>query len=141
MDQLSAFGINGFSFEMSILLLAIVLGLFHLGGQALISDVERGVKWAFGPRDTKPEISVRGQRFERASTNFKETFPYMMGILLLIEITGRGSNFTQITSLTWLLARVIYYPAYILGWPIRSWVWVVALLAMSVLGASLFFPL
>lgn len=130
------FRIGGLSVEMSVLALGIVLGLLHLFGQATKSDLERGIKWALGPRDTKTELSPTGQRFERAANNFNETFPFVLAVLVLIEIADKSSGFTQGAAIIWLIARALYYPAYVLGWPIRSYAWGVAIFALiGMIGA------
>lgn len=133
-----AFHIGGYSNELSILILSIILGLLHLGGQAFISDIERGLKWALGPRDETKPLSVIGARFERASKNYFETFPLFAAILIIIEFTGRSNELTRGLANLWFVARIIYYPAYVLGWPIRSWVWMVALLAIIAGALALF---
>ncbi len=128
--------INGLSIEMSVLALGIVIGLLHLFGQAGRSDLERGIKWALGPRDTKKDLSLIGQRFERAANNFNETFPFVFAALVLIEISGQSNSFTQGAAIIWLFARALYYPAYVLGWPIRSYAWGVAIFALiGMIGA------
>jgi uncharacterized MAPEG superfamily protein len=133
------FHIGSFSTEISVLIFAILLGLCHLGGQALISDIERGLKWAMGARDETAPLSPLGARFERASKNFQETFPFVAVILIIIEITNRTNDLTQNLALIWLGARIIYYPAYIFAWPIRSWVWIIALVAILLLALGLCF--
>lgn len=131
--------ISSYSTEISVLLLGVLLGLFHLGGQAIISDMERGLKWALGNRDDAKPLSITGARLERASKNYQETFPFMAAILIIIEITHQSTEFTRNAALIWLSARIIYFPAYAFGWAIRSWVWIIALISMSLLGISLFF--
>ena len=132
------FKIGSLSVEMSVLALGIILGLLHLFGQAILSGFERGAAWALGPRDSKIELSMRGQRFERAANNFKETFPFVLGVLILIEIAGKSSGFTQGAAVIWLLARVVYYPAYVLGWSVRPYVWSAAIFALIGLIVSVF---
>lgn len=133
------FHIANYSTEISILLLAIMLGLIHLGAQAFISDIERGLKWALSPRDEAKALSPLGARLERASKNYQETFPFMFAILLIIELAHKSSELTRNLAIVWLGARVIYLPAYAYGWAIRSWVWIIALIAMSIALISLFF--
>ncbi len=132
------FSINNFSTEMSVLLLSIVLGLLHLGGFALVSDFERGLKWAFGNRDESKPISQIGARLERAFRNYMETFPFMAVILIFVEINHKNSELTAACSIIWLVARVLYFPAYAMGSWLRSWLWIIAMSAISVLGIYLF---
>lgn len=134
-----SFHIGSFSTEISVLLLSILLGLVHLGAQGLLSDFENGLKWAFGPRDETVKQSKLGSRLERASKNFQETFPLMMGILIIIEITSRSSELTRNLSLIWLFSRIIYLPAYAFGSILRSIVWVIGIICISILGATLLF--
>lgn len=134
-----AFHISNFSTEISVLLMAVLLGLCHIGVQGLNSDFERGLKWALGPRDEAKPISQIGARLERASKNFQETFPFMLALLLIVEISARSTELTRNLSIIWLLARIIYFPAYAFGWWFRSWAWIISLLAISFLGISLFF--
>lgn len=131
------FELGHFSTEISILILGLFLGLIHLGAQALISDIERGLKWALSPRDETKPLSQTGARLERASKNFQESFPFMAAILIIIELAHKSSEMTRSLALIWLIVRAIYLPAYAFGWAIRSWVWIIAMIAMSMLGFSL----
>lgn len=133
------FQIANYSTEISVLLLAVVLGLIHLGAQALISDIERGIKWALSPRDETKPLSQTGARLERASKNYQETFPFMAAILLIIELTHKSSELTRNLALIWLACRALYLPSYAYGWAIRSWVWIIALCVMIIAAISLFF--
>lgn len=134
-----SFQIGNYSTEISVLLLGVLLGLIHLGAQALISDIERGLRWAISPRDESPPLSQIGARLDRASKNFQETFPLMAVLLVIVEFTDKSSELTRNLSLIWLISRAIYLPSYAIGWLTRSAAWIISLIAMISLAITLCF--
>ena len=53
---------------------------------------------------------------------------------LLIALTGQSTGYTAALAFLYLAARVIYVPAYLLGWvPWRSLIWAIGLVATTLL--------
>lgn len=136
--DVSGFKVGGLSVEMTVLLLAVILGMLHVLGQSLSSYVDRGTKWALGLRDDAPPLSVTSARIERASINFKENFPIFIALMLIVEVSGKSSGLTQSMAVVWLAARVLYYPIYALGSKLRPYIYTVSVFAVFTIIASLF---
>lgn len=119
------------STETLILLLLPVLGSIHfMAGGGIPRILEQG--WAatfWTARDDLPAFSHKySQRMERANENFKETLPYAIALLLLVQLLGVSSEITATGAWTYFLARVFYIPIYFFGIPlVRSVIWLVAI--------------
>ncbi|MGF1455481.1 MAG: MAPEG family protein [Alphaproteobacteria bacterium] len=90
-----------------------------------------------GPRDNPPETSVYGARSERAHANMQEALLIFLPLALLLnarpEIPAMGLLGAQI----FVIARLIYLPAYITGIPVvRSLVWTVGLVALFLMAGA-----
>jgi uncharacterized MAPEG superfamily protein len=111
-----------------------VLGLFVL--QTLLPATIRyllagpgtgaRLKIALGPRDSQPPLSAAGCRAERALANMYEALPVFMGLALLLLIGGKPSELATQGAWIFLVARILYVPAYLAGiFGLRSLIWVV----------------
>lgn len=83
-------------------------------------------------------LSPLAQRLRRASANFTENVgPFIIAVVVLV-LAGKTSALTAALAWIYVGARVLYVPAYALGWvPWRSVIWMaglVATLALLVLG-------
>lgn len=134
--------LGGLGTELTMLALGVVLGLFQLLIAARTGNGQRGLKWNVGARDEPPPpVSKAAGRLERASRNFLETFPFFAVTVILLALAGRHNWATVWGTEIWLAARIVYLPLYGFGVPaVRTLVWLVALLAMILLLAALFFP-
>lgn len=132
--------IAGLPVELSILALAIALGLFQLMLAARFVNSQRGVKWNLGARDGEPPpASAFALRLDRAYRNFMETFPFFAAAILLCFVTNRFGWLTLIGSQLYFIARVVYLPLYAFGVPgIRTLVWLVALIGLVMTIAAIF---
>lgn len=121
--------------ELVVLALALLLGLAQLFLATGMATQIRGLKWNMSPRDTAgaPLIGKVG-RCDRAFQNYKETFPFFAAAIFLVITTGRTNYFTQMGSMFYLGARVVYVPLYIYGiiGP-RSLAWFVSILSILVI--------
>jgi uncharacterized MAPEG superfamily protein len=120
---------------------SVLLLLAHILLQGQFATKELGLGWNAGPRDgnRKPEGQLAG-RAERASFNFRETYPAFVLLVLGLAISGEDSWLGLTGGWLWFAARVVYYPLYLAGIPfIRSLVWLVSLVGLlMMLGALLF---
>ncbi len=121
---------------MTLLALSVVLLVFHILLQGVLSTRELGSRWNAGPRDgeAEPKGKLAG-RAARASRNFQETYPAFVGLLLGVAFAGEdASKWGLIGGWVWFIARIVYIPLYLAGIPyVRSLVWlasVAGLLAM-----------
>jgi len=90
-----------------------------------------------GDRDKLPELSVVAGRLDRAKTNMLEALPIFLALALLALVRGGDTGMEAQAATVFLIARVVYVPAYVSGIPmLRSLVWLVgtaSLVMMAVL--------
>jgi uncharacterized MAPEG superfamily protein len=136
------FQFAGLSGELSMLVVAIMLGLFQLLIAARAGNSQRGLKWNVGPRDEAPKsVSKVAGRLERAFRNFMETFPFFAAAIIVAALAGRHNWATLWGAQIYVAARIVYLPLYAFGVPaLRTLVWLVATIAILLIVAALFWP-
>ncbi|MEO8958030.1 MAG: MAPEG family protein [Rudaea sp.] len=88
-----------------------------------------------GARDNQPEMSVVSGRLDRAKNNMLESLPIFLTLALLALVKGGDTSEVANAALTFLIARVVYVPAYVSGVPmLRSLVWLAAVASLVVMG-------
>ena len=120
--------------ETTALALAALLQAAQIGiaGASMNRDV--GAKWNASPRDTQPEFSILTSRLRRAVNNHFEWLILFTIAVLLVMLSDAGNALTTFCAWLYLLARVLYVPAYAFGWsPWRSLIWAVGFLATLVM--------
>lgn len=117
--------LGGLSPELTALVLAVIVGFIQLSAAAIAVTVERGSKWNMGPRDeTMPPPGALAGRLDRAYRNFMETFPFFAAVILAAVASNRLSTATTLGSELYLIARILYIPAYAFGISgMRSAIW------------------
>jgi uncharacterized MAPEG superfamily protein len=116
-----------------VLLILLVLALFVI--QTLLPacfgylGAGRSFMAALGPRDDPPPQTRVGGRAERALANMQEALPEFLALALLNVFLGTGALATT-GATVFLIARVLYVPAYLAGITgVRTLIW-----AASVVG-------
>jgi uncharacterized MAPEG superfamily protein len=114
-----------------VLIVLLVLALFVL--QTLLpatfrfmagGEIGPKLAAALGPRDNPPPQSVVGARAERALANMHEALPVFLGLALMNMILGTAAGMAITGATVFLLARVLYVPAYLAGIPgLRTLIW------------------
>jgi uncharacterized MAPEG superfamily protein len=120
---------------------SVVLLLAHIFLQGRFATKELGLDWNAGPRDgdAKPKGALAG-RAERASLNFRETYPAFVFLILALALIGESTWVGLAGAWLWFIARIVYYPLYLGGVPyIRSLVWLVALIGLLMMAAAVVF--
>lgn len=120
--------------ETTALALAALLQAAQIGiaGASMNRDV--GARWNASPRDTQPEFSILTSRLRRAVNNHFEGLILFTIAVLLVMLSDAGNALTTFCAWLYLLARVLYVPAYAFGWsPWRSLIWAVGFLATLVM--------
>lgn len=113
----------------------------HILLQGFTATRELGSHWNAGPRDDglKPKSALAG-RAERASANFRETYPGFLALCLGLAVSGDPSGWGYIGGLVWFAARIVYVPLYLAGIAyVRSLVWLVSLSGLAVMFAAIVF--
>lgn len=121
-----------------LLLILLVLALFVV--QTLLPasfrymrgpDAGRKLAQALGPRDDPPPQSVIGGRAERALANMQEAMPVFLALALLDLIVAPQAPLAVTGATVFLVARLLYVPAYLAGiMGLRSLIWMVSLVGL-----------
>lgn len=112
--------------ELTVLAWGCVLALVHIFAAVRVKTRQYGTKWNMGARDEAlpPPEPIVG-RLARAQANFFETFPLAAAAILIVTISGRTSQWTEIGALL---------PLYWAGVPVvRTLVWAVGLAGIGML--------
>lgn len=120
--------------ELTVLALAAILqaGQIMLAGWSMNRDV--GVEFNAGPRDTQPEFSVLTNRLRRAVNNHFEALALFTIAVVVVTLGAKANILTAVCAWTYLVARILYVPAYALGWtPWRSVIFGVGAMATMVM--------
>ena len=123
------------------LALSVVLLLAHVLLQGMLATRELGRGWNAGPRDEnlRPAGILFG-RAERASANFRETYPAFVALSAGLLATGDPSGFGLIGAWLWFASRIVYLPLYLGGVPyVRSLVWLASCAGLAMMFTVLVF--
>lgn len=125
--------------ETTVFLLTLALGVVHLGIPAAINMLKMGIGWAAGPRDDQPtEQSPQALRAQRANNNFRETLPWALSLLILIQVVGKTNDTSALGAWIYLGSRVAYLPLYILGIPhLRTAAWTGSLVGLAIIALQI----
>lgn len=126
--------------ELTVLVLAILLGFVHLFSAGNAARHVRGFKWNAGARDNKvaPLEGVAG-RLDRAFKNYLETFAFFAAAVLIAHLVNRHNALTVYGAWLYLIARLIYLPVYAAGVAyIRSLIWFAATAGIFMVLAGLY---
>ncbi len=116
------------SLELQILIGSILLGLFQILLATTFVTMERGIKWNLSSRgqELPPPKGVAG-RLNRAAENFKETFPFFIAAVVVVQFLGKSNSITSVGAQLYFYGRIIYLPVYAFDITrIRSVIWCVA---------------
>ena len=110
----------------TIILLVLALYLVHLFLQET-SRFRFDIRAIVGNRDHPPEMSIVAARLDRAKNNMLEALPLFLTLALLALVKGDATAQAAQGATIFLVARVVYVPAYVSGIPmLRSLVWLAA---------------
>ncbi|MFS4438305.1 MAPEG family protein [Paracoccaceae bacterium GXU_MW_L88] len=114
--------------ELTVLALAGLLQGIQFVLMAVPANRELGPGYTMSARDREPskEMSVTTGRLRRALENHFEGLTLFAPAALLVGLSGQSTAFTALLAWAYLLARILYVPAYAYGWrPGRSIIWFV----------------
>ena len=117
--------------ELTILTLAALLQVVQYGLMAVPANIELGTGKTASPRDpsrmSKPldqQVSVKTSRLMRAMNNHFEGLILFTIAVLVVTMGEQSSWVTKLAATNYLIARILYIPAYAYGWtPWRSAIW------------------
>ena len=127
--------------ELTALTLAGLLQVVQYALMAIPANLELGVGKTLSPRDLdrlggpiEAQLSTHTARLLRAMNNHFEgliLFTIAVAVVTLGEKTG---PITAACAWTYLVARILYVPAYAFGWkPWRSLIWFTSFLATTIM--------
>ncbi len=118
--------------ELYILGLGAALLIVHVLLAVHYKTKQFGLEWNMGARDGDTgELNDIAGRLERASENFKESFPLAIVAFAGLTLADKTTDLTAIAAMVWLGARVVYLPIYWAGVEkIRTLIWAVSMLAL-----------
>jgi len=125
--------------ELTALALAGLLQVVQYALFALPANLELGTGYTSGPRDRPPsrQLSLRTARLQRAMTNHFEGLILFTLAVAVTTLSDQSTRLTAACGWVYLAARILYVPAYALGWrPWRSAIWGVGFLATTVMIAA-----
>lgn len=81
--------------ELRFLAASIILGLVHLIADSHLISFQYGYRWTAGSRE-QPVPALRGvaNRVDQAYTNFMETFPFFVAVVLAAHLADRHGALT-----------------------------------------------
>ncbi|MCF6445488.1 MAPEG family protein [Nereida sp. MMG025] len=126
--------------ELHVLTLAALLQVVQFVLYSVAANLQVGSKAAMGPRDKKVELTGTAGRLQRAMNNHFEGLILFTIAVLVVTLSDKSNTITQAAAHTYLIARILYIPAYVQGLaPWRSVIWMVGFLAtLTMLIAALF---
>ena len=122
--------------ELTALTLAALLQTVQFLLYATPANLELGTKYTSGPRDTPlpHPLSVTTARLQRALNNHFEGLILFTIAVVVVTLGNQSSPVTVACGWTYLVARILYVPAYALGLtPWRSAIWGVGFFATVIM--------
>lgn len=117
--------------ELTALTLAALLQVLQYVLMAVPANIELGMGKTTSPRDRdrlggslEDQLSVKTARLKRALDNHFEGLILFAIAVFVTTWSDQGNGITAALSGLYLLARILYVPAYYFGWaPWRSLIW------------------
>ncbi len=127
--------------ELTVLALAGLWQVVQYVLMAVPANLELGPGKTLSPRDRsrlggdlQDQLSERTARLYRALGNHFEGLVLFTIAVVVVTLGDRGSGLTAGCAWTYLVARILYVPAYWLGWrPWRSLIWAVGFSATTLM--------
>ena len=127
--------------ELTALTLAALLQVVQYVLMAVPANIELGMGKTMSPRDRdrlggslEDQLSVKTARLKRALDNHFEGLILFAIAVFVTTWSDQGNGITAALSGLYLLARILYIPAYVFGWvPWRSFIWLAGLVATTLM--------
>lgn len=127
------------STELTLAVWMLIIALVQIFLPAMLRNRETGIDYNAGPRDEAgPPVGIITARLQRAQRNLFETLPLFLAAVIIAHITGNEGSLTLIGAWLYVVARVLYIPAYGFGIPyIRSLIWGISLAGLIMIILAL----
>ena len=127
--------------ELTTLALAALLLAAPFVPFSILANRDLTPGYTSSPRDRPPsrQMSTLTGRLQRALNNHFESLILFTIAVVVVTLGQQSTPTTQYAAYTYLAARILYVPAYALGWqPWRSAIWAVGFTAtLTMIIASL----
>jgi uncharacterized MAPEG superfamily protein len=116
--------------EITALVLAALLQVVQFSAYSIAANLQIGPRTALGPRDTQITLTGAAGRLQRAMNNhFEGLILFAIGVIA-VTYSDKSDEFSVLACAVYLIARVLYVPAYVFGLtPWRSLIWFAGFLA------------
>lgn len=123
--------------ETTVFVLTIGLAFVHILIVAHFQTARYGLAALASPRDKLIQPDDEGlylARARRANDNMRETLPWALGLLILVQITGSAGAVAAAGAWIYFWARLAYLPLYLFGvaW-LRTLAWFISLGGLATL--------
>ncbi|MBP1805346.1 MAPEG family protein [Rubellimicrobium aerolatum] len=121
--------------ELIALVVAAFIQFLHIGVSGyFMNATPEGRAWNQSPRDIPRDPGLKGGRAQRAAENHVTALLLFATAVLTLAVTDQFTGWTAVLAWVFVLARLLYIPAYVQGWsPARSGIWAVGALATALL--------
>lgn len=120
--------------ELTVLALAGLLQGLQFAAFSVAANRQVGPKVAMGPRDHITPLTGTAGRLQRALSNHFEGLTLFTLAVAVVTLGGQSSTVTIACAWIYLVARILYVPAYVLGLtPWRSAIWALGFAATIVM--------
>lgn len=112
------------TFELTMLIYAVLIFFALLVVQVLLTIMNQGLIWGVGNRDNAPEKTTLQHRIDRAVTNNVEGLALFTPVVLTAAVAGISTGMTETGALLFVLSRAAYPLVYAISIPfVRTLVW------------------
>ncbi len=116
--------------ELTALALAALLQVGQFALYSVLAQRQVGPTYAMGARDEPRLLTGAAGRAQRALNNHFEGLILFGIAVMVVTLSDTADSTTALAAMVYLIARVLYVPAYMLGWtPWRSVIWSFGLVA------------
>lgn len=116
--------------ELTVLALAALLQVVQFVLYSIAANLQVGPKKAMGPRDEPIHLTGLAGRLQRAMNNHFEGLALFTIAVVVVTLSDQSTSFTALCAHAYLIARILYVPAYAQGLtPWRSVIWMVGFAA------------
>ena len=110
--------------ELQILTYAALLQVVQFALYSVAANLQVGPKAAMSPRDKSIQLTGTAGRLQRAMNNHFEGLILFTIAATVITLSDQSTPFTATCASVYLIARLLYVPAYVQGLaPWRSLIW------------------
>ena len=101
--------------ELTVLTYAALLQILQFILFSIAANLQIGPKRAMGPRDQPITLTGKAGRLQRAMNNHFEALILFTIAVVLVTLGDKANGFTGNCAWVYLIARILYIPAYYFG--------------------------